>query len=245
MSMTFNMVGGGGGKLKNTDAVLIVTVPTGSTCTATKGGTTLTPTMWVKAEDQKLDCAIFSIPASKFDSVTPWTVTATDGTDTASTAVLITTNKEYELSLSYSYILFDASGFNVRFTNIEGATIRANKISGTHTDSFLAARTTQKVNFATIGKAILSVNYTVTRYSSYTYPFNLVVSDGTGTYDYIDPVETQPPPNVIAYAQNNYPPTTGTVITLDLDVSSITGEHYIGFATYGYITNVTKMFLHD
>jgi len=98
---------GGGGKLKDTDAVLVVTVPTGSTVTATKGGTTLTPTMWVKAADASLDCAIFSIPASKFDSTTPWTVTATLGTQTASDTVLITTNKEYEISLSFALWLFN------------------------------------------------------------------------------------------------------------------------------------------
>lgn len=102
MSLTFNMVGGGGGgKLKDTDAVLVVTVPTGSTVTATKGGTTLTPTIWVKAADQALDCAIFSIPASQFDSTTPWTITATDGTNTASKTILIVSNKEYEVKLSY------------------------------------------------------------------------------------------------------------------------------------------------
>ena len=109
MSLTFNMVGGGGGgKLKNTDAVLIVTVPTGSTVTATKGGVTLTPTMWVKAADASLDCAIFSVPASKFDSTTPWTITAMDGTNTASTTVLITTNKEYEVTLSFALFIYDA-----------------------------------------------------------------------------------------------------------------------------------------
>lgn len=103
MSLVFNMVSGGaaGGGLKDTDAVLIVTVPTGSTVTATKGGTTLTPTMWVKAADASLDCAIFSIPASQFDSTTPWTVTATDGANTASDTVLITTNKEYETEILY------------------------------------------------------------------------------------------------------------------------------------------------
>lgn len=99
MSLTFNMVGGGGGKLKGTDAVLVVTVPTGSTVTATKGGATLTPTMWVKAADATLDCAIFSISASQFDSTTPWTITATNGVNTASDTVLITTNKEYEVTL--------------------------------------------------------------------------------------------------------------------------------------------------
>lgn len=108
MSLTLNMVGGGGGgKLKDTDAVLIVTVPAGSTVTATKGGTTLTPTMWVKAADASLDCAIFSIPASQFDSATPWTITATMGTQSESGTVLITTNKEYEVTLSYYFSLFD------------------------------------------------------------------------------------------------------------------------------------------
>lgn len=102
------VVGGGGGKLKDTDAVLVVTVPTGSTVTATKGGTTLTPTMWVKATDSTLDCAIFSIPASQFDSTTPWTVTATLGTQTASDTVLITSNKQYEVELSFSIYLFKA-----------------------------------------------------------------------------------------------------------------------------------------
>lgn len=123
MSLVFNMVsGGGGGKLKDTDAVLIVTVPTGSTVTATKGGTTLTPTMWVKAADASLDCAIFSIPASQFDSTTPWTVTATNGANTASDTVLISTNKEYEVILSYKEYYYDSGN---EFLDITGGWIGA------------------------------------------------------------------------------------------------------------------------
>ena len=100
---------GGGGKLKDTDAVLVVTVPTGSTVTATKSGTTLTPTMWVKAADSTLDCAIFSIPASQFDSTTPWTITATDGTSTASDTVTINSNKQYDVGpLRYPLVLYDS-----------------------------------------------------------------------------------------------------------------------------------------
>lgn len=102
MSLTLNMVGGAGGAgLKDTDAVLVVTVPTGSTVTATKGGVTLTPTMWVTAAAPTLDCAIFSIKSSLFDAVNPWTVTATRGTSTASDTVIIDSNKQYDLELSY------------------------------------------------------------------------------------------------------------------------------------------------
>lgn len=103
--MIFNMVGGGGGSLKNTDAVLIVSVPTGSTVTATKGGVTLTPTIWVQNADNTLDTAIFSVKASTFDS-NSWTVTATLGALSASTTVIIDSAKEYELKLAYERILF-------------------------------------------------------------------------------------------------------------------------------------------
>lgn len=97
--MIFNMVGGGSGGLKATDAVLIVSVPTGSTVTATKSGVTLTPTMWVQNADNTLDTAIFSVKASTFDS-NPWTVTATLNGDTASDTVVINSAKEYSMELS-------------------------------------------------------------------------------------------------------------------------------------------------
>lgn len=103
--MIFNMVGGGGGGLKDTDAVLIVSVPTGSTVTATKGGVTLTPTIWVQNADNTLDTAIFSVKASTFDS-NPWTVTATLNGDTASDTVVIDSAKEYDVELSFDRVLF-------------------------------------------------------------------------------------------------------------------------------------------
>jgi hypothetical protein len=115
--MIFVVGGGGGGGPSASDAILTVTVPTGSTVTATKGGTTLTPTIWVQAADPTLDCALFVISPSLFDSVNPWTVAATLGTRTASTTVLITTNKEYDVKLVYTrYIVQDGvvqSGFTL------------------------------------------------------------------------------------------------------------------------------------
>ena len=104
--MIFNMVGGGGGSLKNTDAVLIVSVPTGSTVTATKGGVTITPTIWVQNADNTLDSAIFSIPSSTFDA-NAWTVTATLGADSASDTIVINSNEEFEMELSYGFFLYN------------------------------------------------------------------------------------------------------------------------------------------
>lgn len=107
MSLVLNMVGGGGGgSLKDTDAILTVTVPTGSTVTMTKGGVTLTPTMWVQAADPTLDCALFVIAPSLFDSQNAWTVTATLGTDTASDTVTVSAAKQYDVELTYTAWIF-------------------------------------------------------------------------------------------------------------------------------------------
>lgn len=105
MSIVLNMVGGGGGKLKDTDAVLAVTVPTGSSVSMTKGGVTLTPTIWTTNSDNTLDVAIFSVPASTFDS-NAWTVTASLGTDTTSNTIVIDSAEEYEMTLSYFLWLY-------------------------------------------------------------------------------------------------------------------------------------------
>ena len=94
--------GGGSGGPSSSDAILTVTVPTGSAVTMTKGGITLTPTMWVQAADNTLDCALFVIAPSMFDSTTPWTVTATSGTDSATTTVLIDSNKQYDIELIFA-----------------------------------------------------------------------------------------------------------------------------------------------
>lgn len=92
---------GGGSGPSASDAILTVTAPAGSTVTATKGGTSLTPTMWTAAADATQECALFVIPAAQFDATTPWTVTATNGTDTASDTVTISENKQYDVELTY------------------------------------------------------------------------------------------------------------------------------------------------
>lgn len=93
------------GGLKNTDAILIVSVPTGSTVTATKSGITLTPTIWVQNADSTRDSAVFIVPASTFNT-TAWTIRATHGSDSTSTTLAINNNKEYSVTLSYSIPLF-------------------------------------------------------------------------------------------------------------------------------------------
>lgn len=95
-----NANGGGGGGLSNTDAVLSVTAPTGSTITATKNGISITPTIWTRNADNTQDYALFIIAPSMFDS-SAWTVTATLSGDTASSTIVINSADEYDVELSF------------------------------------------------------------------------------------------------------------------------------------------------
>ena len=127
--------GGGGGGPTAADAILTVTAPAGATVTATKGSATLTPTLWTAAADATQECALFVIPAAQFDSSTPWTVTATSGTDTVSDTVTIDSNKQFELSLDYNLWLVKNGKLLAAFTPSAEATI-------TQEDEFILFSTT-------------------------------------------------------------------------------------------------------
>lgn len=66
--------------------------------------------MWVSETYPDQDIGLFVFSSAQFDSTTPWTITATDGTNTASDTVLITTNKEYEITLSFYPYAFKYGG---------------------------------------------------------------------------------------------------------------------------------------
>ena len=100
--MIHNMVGGGSGKLF---AVIAVTYPEGSVCTCVSGTKTL------KARDTS-GKALFNV------TVGEWTVSCTDGTDTASMTVSITYEGQAEsVKLSYALILYDSGD---EYTDITG-----------------------------------------------------------------------------------------------------------------------------
>ena len=97
MGLTYNMVGGGK-SLDPSDAILAVTAPSTSTVSASKNGLILTPNIWLDNLDNTINCALFIVPASSFDS-SDWTITGSTSTTTASKTIVIDSSKEYELSL--------------------------------------------------------------------------------------------------------------------------------------------------
>lgn len=108
MSLTLNMVGGGGGSLKATDAILRVIAPAGSTVTISKGGVSKSDLGHENADDHSLYDYYFIIHASQFDS-NPWTVTATLSGESASDTIVIDSADEYDIQLEY-YLYFVKNG---------------------------------------------------------------------------------------------------------------------------------------
>lgn len=91
--MIFNMVGGGGGKLY---AIIAVTYPKGSTCTCSNG----TKTLKARGTSGK---ALFNVQKGI------WTVSCTDGTNTKTVSVEITTaGQSVSVTLSYQLLLYEA-----------------------------------------------------------------------------------------------------------------------------------------
>lgn len=101
MALTLNMVGGGGGSLSATDAILRVQAPARSTVMIAKGGITKTDLGHESANRPTVYDYYFIIHRSQFDSINSWTVTATRDTDSNATTVIIDAPDEYNISIGY------------------------------------------------------------------------------------------------------------------------------------------------
>lgn len=210
---------GGGGGPTSADAILTVTAPAGAAVTATKGSATLTPTMWTAAADATQECALFVISSAQFDSATPWTVTATSGTDTASDTVTISSNKQYDLWLSFGHYLYRNGD---EFTSRTGGWAWANAGTGTY------------VNNTTAGQ--MEVTTTGSNYQTFLHTVNTVsVSEWSAVKCLI---QTNKSLNLITSSSNERNATaivsqsTGVLsdfTEVTLDVSSQMGLYYIGF----------------
>lgn len=155
MSLTINRIGGSSGVSEN-NAILMVHVPTASTVTASKGGVTLTPKMWVSGSTADEDVAMFIFSPAQFDSVNPWTITATDGEFTKSKSVLITTNKEYEVALHYRlYIIKNG------IWQIDDSTVTKTSVTTTQQTGYIQEKTSGNV----VG-GIISPSLDITPYDS-------------------------------------------------------------------------------
>ena len=207
--------GGGGGGVR-LFAVIGVTYPADSVCTCTKG------TKTYKARNTS-GLALFAVPDTG-----DWTVSCTDGTDTATQTVTISTEGQAEkVELNYKYYLLNgatqtyafaahAQAVNKNAPNGEIGSVTSNSNGTTLTGSWNGVWATDKVVDLTEFDSLV---FDVTKNNMNGWGGFTGVFDATGYWG-----DSQ-----IA-AIDGYNLQTGENV---IDVSNITGLHRVGIAWYG------------
>lgn len=231
--LIFGGSGGGG----DTYAFIVVTYPAGSTCTASDGTSTLsapdTSGSWV----------------CKVPNAGTWVVSCTDGTDTASTTVSITTEGQREaVELAYNFYIvqngvlkvadwtlargsstqggvFQQSGY-VEFTT-EGSNI--NIVAATTNPVNLSEYRTLRLTIADTGKSYYSSAKVPVFGIGDTRPTGNGSSSGVSGFDYYKMLNT---------ASGNIP-----AGTYDIDVSALSGNYYIAVSLSDSINEFPKAFI--
>ena len=228
------MISGGSVKLF---AAIGVTYPEGSTCTCTNGTKTFTAKntngQWV-----------FAIP-----EIGTWTVTATDGTESASESVVISAEGQSEnVELSYALVLFDGSngGDNTSVTGGWTGDGHCWESSGSEYGFLDVTSTEIKLRGAKGGStyprnwfAVASNKISVNAYSTVNVNFTAIPSGSTvarvilrstDTIDDISDVDEA----IVAYIEAT------SVGETSLSIGDIEGSYYVGVAITadftGYMT---------
>lgn len=237
MAWGFSNTGGGVG-LKSSDALLRVIAPAGSTVTITKGAISKIDAGHENASDHTLYDYYFIIHQSQFDSVNPWTVTATLGGDSASDTVIIDSADEYDVILQYwNGELYDSGN---EYTSATGGwSVKVNHDATlTKNVSNLYFSSTNRDNPSVIGMD----NFNPALLAQFT-SLNITITANTGTgtssrtylriYDQADGAGTQLANKEIARNA------TGT---FSLDITSI-NSGYPKIAVYYGNATITKVWL--
>lgn len=235
----FNMVGGGGGLIA-TDAILRVIAPAGSTVTISKGGVSKSDAGHENAADNTLYDYYFIIHASQFDS-TAWTVTATLGTLTNSTTVIIDSANEYDVTIVYTlWLVKDGVSQVGELTRVGKKS--SSSSSATETQPGLSYQTgyiqigwTQTSSSAQAGIAYLPNQIDLTPYSSI-HVDGTVYNSTTQTTNAALQVWT----SIGSYQDSNRLHIKGlgslgtsfVAFNHDVDITSDTVSAYIGFNAY-------------
>lgn len=251
MSLTLNMVGGGsGGGLSSTDAVLRVQAPAQSTVTISKGTTTKTDLGHENAIDPSIYDYYFFIHQNQFDSVNPWTVTASlsqyyDAVDT----IIIDSADEYDVTLQYKLFLYDLGDENISITG--GLNAYPYRVSGAGSDRITPTVTRNQSSIKISSgntpsfQAFIFASSNPINVTSYSVAKIVVTaySDASSSTD-------QAWLALIDELKDNYPTPTFAYINsareISLDVSNMTGLLYpiIGFGgTHGFNLTFSRWWL--
>lgn len=203
---------GGGAKAF---AVIGVTYPAGSVCTCTDGTKTLT----LKDTGGQ---GFFLIPYAA-----AWTVTATDGTNTISENVEITSEGQaISLFLSYDLELYNNGSYIVPFTAYAG---KCGSISnGTPTITDQSSHFVMTVPLNTAGSYVSDIAVNITDYNTLILEYEHQASDTNGSWDCVICLMNNPTDNWYStYVMRKAIPLTSDKSVLTVDVSGINGNYYV------------------
>ena len=228
--MIFNMVGGGGGSLKATDAVLRVIAPAESTVTITKSGVSKSDAGHENAIDNTLYDYYFIIHASQFDSVNPWTVTATLGDESISDTIVIDSANEYDMELSYFVYYFKSGNgqivpFSTAHQSSGSVTFSETSIVVDYSvasNNIIRFNTTSAIDLSDFSAIVFDADVTINNPSTDPqYNFGFYVSQTLNQAS----VSSTKPSSYIARVE---PSTLNERLLYSLDVSSSSASAYIG-----------------
>lgn len=209
---------GGAGKLFS---IITVSYPEGSVCTCTNGTKTL------KAKDTS-GKALFNVPVGE------WTVSCTNGTDTASQAVSITADgQSVSIELSYALYLFKSGeGFAAGFTT---------KSSG-HSWGAYPNYTTEQINLSKGTIVYFSPKVDLTQYKKLCVNYEVLT---TGTESYFGVASSDYVQNKTgAAAYGSFPlKTAGESGIAECSIEDINSEQYIYLWPVNISMNIKDIWL--
>lgn len=236
----FNMVGGGG-SLSATDAILRVIAPAGSVVTISKGAVSKSDAGHENHDDATLYDYYFIIHASQFDSVNPWTVTATLGTQSISDTVIINSADEYDVVISYTLhlvingVMQDGNFVPMALKSSSESSSTAGKPSVSAGSNYIQIGMSTSSGFQT-GIAYLPNQYDLSKYSKVRITGNAMNSFDSAagylnlSFDAWASFGSYQTDNRLIQAQVfTAQHTSYTSIDMDVDISSLSNAAYVGF----------------
>ena len=239
------LTGTASGGITSTDALLIVQAPTGYTVTVSKGATSMTSTGHRNAADHSIYDHLFVIHQAQFDS-TAWSISATDGTYTGSASVVINSaDTFYVTSLAYTfYLIYNGLLTGQGITKYRTANTIVQNSGYVHlgggNDEVNIFTSTNKVDLTRFSKLSFVVTGGYGYYRSGKTP---IICIGSSRPTASSATSSSTITNITAYKMLRS--STGSFSgTFELDLSSYSGEYYIGFCVSGNnnegYANVTK-----
>lgn len=208
-------------------AIIGVTYPSGSTCTCTNGNVVLT-------DENTNGQVIFNVP-----STGTWTVTATDGTETANQSVNITTEGQFEsVTLQYRIYIYEQGVTEIVFAtswgdkpadNVdENVWIASNsgslkQVDGVLVDDDITSSTDHRINRAK--------KVDLTDVDTIFYELRFIDDDGYN-YTKVGVSNSWPYWGGVTFAAQASPELHIEKQTVALDVTSLTGEYWV-FVYFG------------